>query len=140
MFAKKKRMAVHKNMDTIIGEGIVFENALLRGEGVIRIDGRFSGVIDVNGHIILGETGLVNGDIKADSALFAGKFQGNIYIEETLHMTETTVMSGKIETGRLIIDEGAVLNGTCNVIKPGAGTRTEHAGELPPAPPVKAKG
>ena len=137
MFFRQKKMALHKNMDTIIGEGIVFENALLKGEGVIRIDGKYTGVIDIKGHIILGETGLVNGDIRADSALFAGRFQGNIYIEETLHMTETTVMNGKIETGKLIIDEGAVLNGTCNVIKPGTGIHAEAIQEIPP---VKAKG
>ena len=108
-----------KNMDTIIGEGIFFENAMLKGNGVIRIDGKFSGTIDIEGHIILGETGLINGDICADSALFAGNYQGTLSIRDTLHMTATAVLTGKVETAKLIIDEGAVLNGTCNVIKAG---------------------
>jgi cytoskeletal protein CcmA (bactofilin family) len=110
---------ISKNTDTVIGEGIIFEEALLKGCGVIRIDGRLSGTIDIEGHIILGETGLVSGDVNADSALLAGRFQGNLYIENTLHMTASSIVSGKIETGKLIIDEGAVLNGSCNVIKVG---------------------
>jgi cytoskeletal protein CcmA (bactofilin family) len=115
---KKQNMTViSKNTDTIIGEGIIFENALLKGSGVIRIDGKLSGTIDIEGHIILGETGFVSGDITADSALFAGQYQGTLSIRDTLHMTASAVLSGKVETAKLIIDEGAVLNGTCSVTK-----------------------
>jgi len=115
MMKRNQNAAMSKNTDTIIGEGIVFENALLKGSGVIRIDGRFSGTVDIDGHVILGETGLVSGEIRADSALFAGKYQGNLFIRGTLHMTATAVLTGAIETGKLIIDEGATINGTCNV-------------------------
>jgi len=115
MIKKNQSTTVNKNTDTIIGEGIVFENALLKGNGVIRIDGRYTGTIDIDGHIILGETGLVNGEVRADSALFAGKYQGNLFIRGTLHMTATAVLTGTVETGKLIIDEGAALNGTCSV-------------------------
>jgi len=115
MIKKSQNTSMGKNTDTIIGEGIVFENALLKGDGVIRIEGRFSGTIDIEGHIILGESGLVSGEVRADSALFAGKYQGNLFIRGTLHMTSTAVMTGNIETGKLIIDEGAVLSGTCSV-------------------------
>jgi len=114
-------MAVNnKNTDTIIGEGIIFENAYLRGSGVIRIEGRFSGSIDIQGHIILGETGAVSGDLCADSALFAGNYQGSLSIRDTLHLTATAVLTGNVETAKLIIDEGAVLNGSCSVMKPGS--------------------
>ena len=116
MQKKQNRVVLDKNTDTVIGEGIVFENALLKGSGVIRIDGKFTGTIDIEGHVILGETGYVSGDIIADSALFAGKFQGNLRIRSALHLTESAVITGKFETGKFIVDEGAVLNGTCNVI------------------------
>ena len=113
---KKQNLAVSsKNTDTIIGEGIIFEEALLKGAGVIRIDGKFTGKIDIEGHIILGESGIVLGEVIADSALFAGKYQGDLSIRGTLHLTATSVLSGRIETGKLIIDEGATLIGTCNV-------------------------
>jgi len=123
---------ISKNTDTIIGEGIIFENALLRGSGVIRIDGKFSGTIDIEGHIILGEKGFVDGDINADSALFAGTYQGTLSIRDTLHLTATAVLSGKVETAKLIIDEGAVLTGTCNVIKAGVRNGVKEAVTLQP--------
>ena len=112
-----KRKLKNKNVDTIIGEGVIFENALMKGNGVIRFDGKFSGIIDVEGHIILGETGFIDGDISAESALFAGKFKGNLFIRNILHLTSTATLTGKVETGKLIIDEGAVFDGTCNVTK-----------------------
>ena len=118
MQKKQNKTVIGKNTDTIIGEGIIFEDAMLRGGGVIRVDGKFSGTIDIEGHIILGETGIINGDIIADSALIAGKFQGNLSIRNTLHLTASAIVSGRVETGKLIIDEGAVLDGSCNVIKP----------------------
>jgi len=118
---KKQSMAISKNTDTVIGEGIIFEEALLKGSGVIRIEGKFTGTISVEGHIILGEAGFVSGDVSADSALFAGKYQGNLQIRGTLHMTATAVLTGKVETGKLIIDEGAALNGTCNVTRGATG-------------------
>jgi len=112
---KQNAIAGNKNIDTIIGEGIVFENVMLKGSGVIRVEGKLSGTIDINGHIVLGETGDIKGEINADSALFAGRYQGNLNIRGTLHMTATAILTGKIEVGKLIIDEGAKLNGTCNV-------------------------
>ena len=117
MKKKLNSMVINKNADTIIGEGIIFKDALLKGNGVIRVDGKFTGNIDIEGHIILGETGSVVGDIFASSALLAGEFQGNLSIKDTLHLTSTAVLNGKVETGKLIIDAGAVLDGTCNVIK-----------------------
>ena len=113
---KKNNMtAMNKNTDTVLGEGIIFESALIKGRGIIRIDGTYSGTIDIEGHVILGETGLITGDVTADSALFAGKHEGDLSIRNTLHLTSTANMTGKVETGKLIIDEGAILNGTCNV-------------------------
>jgi len=112
---KQSVVATGKNTDTIIGQGIVFENAVLKGDGVIRVEGKVSGTIDLDGHIILGETGCILGEISADSALFAGKYQGNLFVRGTLHMTSTAVLTGKVEVGKLIIDEGAKLSGTCNV-------------------------
>ena len=128
----QNNLFINKNTDTIIGEGIIFKDALLKGSGVIRVDGKFTGDIDIEGHIILGETGSVIGDISASSALLAGEFQGNLSIKDSLHLTSTAVLNGKIETGKLIIDAGAVLDGVCNVIK-GVGSRS-NGGTIIEAP------
>ena len=106
-----------KKTETLLGQGIVFEKAYVKGNGTMRIDGSFSGVVDIEGHIILGETGDFLGTVRADSALFAGKYQGEMLIRETLHLTATSEVSGQIEAGQLIVDEGATFDGTFNVSK-----------------------
>jgi len=116
MFQKKQNKTA-RNTDTVIGEGIVLEDALLKGKGVVRIDGKFSGTIDIEGHLIVSRSGGVNGRINAGSALFAGKYEGDLHITDTLHLTSSAVLTGQIKTGKLIIDEGAVFNGACNVEK-----------------------
>ena len=102
---------------TIIGSGIVIENALFKGSGTVRIDGKFQGEIDIDGRFILGETGMVSGDTQAENALLAGKFQGNLNVKDTLHITSSAVLSGRIVTGKMIIDEGGVFNGACNMLE-----------------------
>ena len=114
---KQAKAAASKNTDTVIGEGIVFESAVLRGNGIIRIDGKFSGTIDVEGRIILGEKGVIDGELTADSALIAGKYDGNLSIRNNLHLTPSAMLSGKVEAGRIIIDEGASISGSCNVTR-----------------------
>lgn len=104
-----------KSVGTVIGEGIVIENATITGSGVIRIDGRFSGSIDLDGHIILGETAVVSGDINAESALFAGKYDGRLIVRNMLHLAPNAHVVAHIETDKFIIDEKAVFNGSCNM-------------------------
>ena len=109
-----------KNVDTVIGEEIIFENAILKGGGVIRIDGKLSGTVDINGHISIGETGVVEGDVCADNALIAGTYKGSLNIQGVLHVTSTAVISGRVESGKLIVDEGAIFNEVTTLAKPDA--------------------
>jgi len=104
-----------KNSNTVIGTGIVLEAAMLKGSGIVRIDGKYIGTIDIEGHLVLGESGVLDGEIRADSALFAGEYQGYLRINDTLHITSTAVLSGRIEAGTLIVDDGAVFKGDCTV-------------------------
>lgn len=115
-FLKKLISTSPENMTgTIIGEGVVIENATISGAGVIRIDGRFSGSIDLDGHIILGENAVVSGDVTADSALFAGKYDGRLTVRNTLHLASNAHVVAHIETDKFIIDEKATFNGSCNM-------------------------
>ena len=117
--ARKKQPASSSGKSTgmFVGSGIVIENAMFKGSGTVRIDGKFQGTIDVDGRLILGETGMVSGDAQAESALLAGKFQGNLHVRDTLHITSGAVMNGRIITGKIIVDEGGVFNGACNMIE-----------------------
>lgn len=117
MFNKNNQQIVPNNKDagTIIGRDIVLENVTLKGMGIVRVDGVLSGEVQLEGHLILGETGKIIGEVHAGSAMFLGTYEGNIYVEETLHIAANSHVDGNVRTGRLIIDDGADFHGTCNM-------------------------
>ncbi|MCL2808319.1 MAG: polymer-forming cytoskeletal protein [Coriobacteriia bacterium] len=119
---------------TTLGEGVIFEGAMLKGKGPILIKGKFSGTINIDGHVILSETGVITGEVRAGSAVFGGTHEGDLLVKNTLHITPTANLSGKIESGKIIIDEGAVVKGSCNI---GARERQESAPK-PAKAPVEA--
>ena len=114
MFRKDKKKAAAPQVElpnTIIGDGITLESALLTGKESIRIDGTFYGNIDLDGSLILGDTSVVEGSIHAKYIIAAGKIVGNIDCDTTLHVSHTAQINGDIKANSLIVDEGGQLNG-----------------------------
>jgi cytoskeletal protein CcmA (bactofilin family) len=98
---------------TIVGRGISLEIVSLTGAGDIRVDGRLSGNINIDGNMFVGDTGAVAGIVKAESAQVAGNFEGNLTVVNGLHLMSTAALTGNVETGKIVVDEGAVFNATC---------------------------
>lgn len=101
----------------LVGEGTVFEGTV-RAESDIRASGRIVGTIDVEGKVMIAESGSVEGEILATDADIAGQVQGEIHIEERLVLKSTAKVDGKIETDRLVVEEGAEFTGECKMGAP----------------------
>ena len=114
MFGRKPAAAQVEVPGTIIGKGITLESALLTGKESVRIDGILLGDIDLDGSLILGETGSVEGTIRAKYIIVAGIVRGNIE-SETLHVSATARINGDIKSNSIIVDEGGQLNGRYQV-------------------------
>jgi len=113
MFNKSKpEITGNYTYNTVIGEGITIESTKITGSGSIQIDGSLIGEVDINGNLIIGETGHVKGDIRIKHVIIAGKMNGNVYCREGIHLTSTADLNGNIETDTLVIDEGARFTGT----------------------------
>lgn len=113
---------------TLIGEGTVFEGTL-QVEDDFRAHGRIVGTLEVEGKAMIAEEGEVEGDIIATNAEIAGQVEGEIHVEERLALKSTARIDGKIETGRLVIEEGAQFTGECEMdtsISGTAGTAGEE--------------
>lgn len=112
---------------TVIGDGIQINGAMLRGTGGVRIDGEYVGDIEINGNIIIGETGIVKGNIRVSHALVAGKVEGNISCTSGVHLATTAKLYGNIDATALIIDEGAIFSGNCRMdgLQPNTGEKSE---------------
>ena len=105
-----------QEISTIIGEGYTFTGEL-RGSSVIRIEGTVVGNINVEGGVILGEKGKVEGDIVTRSAIIFGTINGNVKAVQ-LEIKKTGLVNGDISTDSLEIELGAQYNGKLNMRRP----------------------
>lgn len=98
----------------MIGDGTVFEGTL-RADSDIRISGRIVGKIQVGGKVIVAQEGSVEGELEATSADIAGSVQGDLNVAERLVLKSSARVDGNIRTLRLVVEEGAVFNGKCEM-------------------------
>jgi cytoskeletal protein CcmA (bactofilin family) len=102
-----------QDISAIIGEGYIFTGEL-KGSSVIRIEGKIIGNIHVEGGVVLGEKGIVEGDINTRSAIIYGTVNGNVKTTH-LEVKKTGNVSGDITTDTLEIEIGARYNGRLNM-------------------------
>lgn len=102
-----------QEISTVIGEGYVFTGEL-KGSSIVRIEGKIIGNIHVEGGVVLGEKGIVEGDIITRSAIIYGTVSGNINSTQ-LEIKKTGFVNGEITTDSLEIELGAKYNGKLNM-------------------------
>lgn len=103
-----------ERIDTLIGKDTYF-NGEFRVQGTLRIDGEIEGKIEADGHVIIGETGKVRGDLNANSCHIAGTFEGNLITQNRCEIAPSGVLLGHAKVGTLVIEDGAVFSGTCEM-------------------------
>ena len=112
MMSKKSAPAYN----TVIGIGIKLESGMLTGKEPVRIDGEYTGVINLSGDLMIGETGSVNGNVRAGSITVAGFVKGDIYCDTTVHMASTAHVEARVAAQTVKMDEGAHFNGQCMML------------------------
>ncbi|MGD9344362.1 MAG: polymer-forming cytoskeletal protein [Candidatus Aminicenantes bacterium] len=82
-------------------------------KGSFRIDGRFKGKIDSESMLVIGESGTVDADIKIGYMVIDGEIKGNIQATDRVEVHTNGRVIGTITTPKLIVEEGAYLEATC---------------------------
>jgi Integral membrane protein CcmA involved in cell shape determination len=116
---KNKQQSLQINdqqISSIIGEGYIFTGELT-GPSVIRIEGKVIGNVNVDAGVILGENGIIEGDIKSQSVIIYGTVNGNIKTAH-LEVKKNGCINGNIAADSLEIELGAKYNGTLNMQLP----------------------
>lgn len=98
----------------LIGAGTVIEGDI-RSNGDLRIDGTVIGNVNSKAKVVLGATGVIEGDINCQNADISGSIKGKISISELLFLKASSKISGDIVTGKLIVEVGASFTGSCNM-------------------------
>ena len=88
----------------------------VNANGDFRLDGTLEGDITLTGKLVVGEKGLVKGNIICQNANIIGTVNGNISVKEMLTMHATARVHGDILINRLAIEPGAVFSGSCKVL------------------------
>lgn len=84
-------------------------------DGDIRIDGQVSGTVQSKSKLAVGESGYIEGNVHCANGSIEGKVKGNLFVSELIFLRKTAVIDGDIVTKKLVVEEGARLNGNCNM-------------------------
>ncbi|MBQ7210095.1 MAG: polymer-forming cytoskeletal protein [Paludibacteraceae bacterium] len=81
----------------------------------IRIDGVIEGELQCSGKVVIGEKGMLKGNVACTNAEILGKLDGKINVRQSLALRSTGNIKGEVKTQTLIVEPNAVFNGTCSM-------------------------
>ena len=96
----------------------------------LRINGRFEGLLNTKGNLMIGEHAVVNADITGESIIVAGKVNGNIKALKELKLISPAAVVGDITAPLLSIAEGATFDGNCKMLAHAKGEESHPAGAM----------
>jgi len=113
--AKSNNEAEHTSIN-LIGNGTTIKGEV-KSNGDIRIDGTLIGQVYSKGKIVVGNTGVIEGEIYCQNADFSGNITAKVEVSELLTLKATSRLKGEIVTNKLAIEPGARFTGTCTMEK-----------------------
>lgn len=102
--------------------GFVGHGTVLSGEtnfqAMLRVDGHLVGsVTSESGTLIVGSNGQVDANIAVSAAMINGIVNGDIVATDRIQLGRTARVVGNVQTPRIIIEDGAILEGSCAMLK-----------------------
>ncbi len=102
------------DINALLGKGSEFEGKLTF-EGTVRIDGRFTGEIFSDGHLVIGDGAQVQAEIRVANVTVYGAVTGNIHAAESVELHAPATLRGNIISPALHIDKGVFFEGACQM-------------------------
>jgi cytoskeletal protein CcmA (bactofilin family) len=95
-----------------IGKSITIKGDLSGNEDLV-VEGNVEGRIELpNNQLTIGANGNVKAECSAKSVVVVGKVAGNVTGVERVQIEATGSVQGDVRTPRLVVQEGAILNGS----------------------------
>jgi cytoskeletal protein CcmA (bactofilin family) len=113
MFNKDKNAQAEKsfaNSATLISAGTMLSGNV-KSENDLRIDGTIQGDVICQAKVVIGPSGVVEGNIEGMHADISGKLVGNVVARELVQLRTQCFVQGNITAASLQVDAGAVFNG-----------------------------
>ena len=113
--SKKELTEIAASDTTHIAKGTNLTGDVETG-GNIRIEGKITGNVICKSKVVLGGgSSTIEGNILSQNAEIYGEVNGKVEISELLTLRATAVIRGDIITNKLVVESGAVFNGSCKM-------------------------
>ncbi len=114
--AETSRQVARGESGAYLGPGTKASGRLMF-EGPTTIEGEIEGEILVHGNLTIGESAVIKGKINATSAVIRGKVTADVQADKRIEIQPPGIVIGDLFTQSLVIGDGAVLEGHCNMRK-----------------------
>ena len=99
---------------TQIGRNVLIDGDIT-GKTDLRIAGKVHGSVIIDGELILEKLGIIEGDVKCGAASLAGSIKGDVDCKTKLILQDNSKIVGNVKAEQLIINEGAIFQGNCDM-------------------------
>ncbi|HEV8307238.1 MAG TPA: polymer-forming cytoskeletal protein [Methylomirabilota bacterium] len=93
-----------------VGEKLAIKGEIV-GEGDLELAGKFEGLINVHGTVVVGDRAEVDADITASTIVVGGKVRGNLNAAGRVEILPQGVLTGNLRTGSFAAADGASVKG-----------------------------
>lgn len=113
--ASPKRATPARLMTSIIANGVTIRGAIDAEGAELQVDGEIDGNVRA-GSLTVGDTGLVKGDVVAESILVNGRVEGSVRARK-VQLAKNAHVQGDITHQSLAVEMGAVFEGQCRYLQ-----------------------
>jgi cytoskeletal protein CcmA (bactofilin family) len=112
-------------------ENVLGRSAFIRGElsaeGPFRVDGTVEGTLASRAEVVIGESGVVRGDVIGTDIVVAGQIIGNVRCSGHLEILAKGKVEGDIDAQSMRIETGGVFCGTSRMGKEARGREQDSS-------------
>ena len=112
---------------SVIGTGMTIVGNC-ETDGTVRIEGKVEGTVRAGKAVVIGKEGCIVGNIFTQDAVVSGRVKGTVFAESRLELQSTSDIDGDIKARRMLLEDGALINGQVEMGDIGASRPTEKGG------------
>tara|TARA_B000000475_G_C15588584_1_gene279632 strand:+ start:74 stop:493 length:420 start_codon:yes stop_codon:yes gene_type:complete len=109
-----KNLSNNTSNVNMVGTGTVITGDI-KSKSDIRIDGILKGSVNTEGKLVVGSSGVVEGDVVCSHADISGEIKAKITVSQLLSLKSSSKLNGDIITNKLSIEPGASFSGSCSM-------------------------
>ena len=107
----KSKASASSSEPTVIGKGTMIQGTV-KVSGRVQIDGHIDGTLVAEGHVSVGPTGMVIGEVYAEELAVGGKVEGKVNVKNHLHIAPGGTARGEVRHVSLPVAPRGLVDGS----------------------------